>query len=331
MNRVKLPEARLRLAYFGTPELARTILSAILDENADDVVLVVCQPDKPKGRGNKLEAPPVKELAIARGIPVVQPTKMKDGVLTAALKEQRIDLAIVAAFGRILPQDMLDAPRFGCWNVHASLLPQHRGASPIQQSLLDGDTETGVTLMQMSAGLDEGPMLLEERIPIASDETTPTLTEKLAGLGARLVLRGIREAKASGLTLTPQDNARATFAPIIEKAAGKLDLTEPAIALDRRIRALNPWPGTWIEVFGGEILKILPSLENSASRGVEVGQEYGTPGSILSVSGALQIAVGAGSLIIRAVQPAGKRPMAAADYLRGAGRSLTIGGRLGDR
>lgn len=321
---LQLPDRRLRLAYFGTPELARVILAAILEADQDDVALVVCQPDKPKGRGNKVEAPPTKELALSRGIPVLQPTKMKDGVLTAAIKEAKIDLAIVAAFGRILPQDLLDAPTFGCWNVHASLLPRHRGASPIQQCLLDGDEKTGVTLMQMTLGLDEGPMLLAQEIPIAREETTTSLSAKLATLGATVALRGIHAAKHEGLKVVPQDNARASFAPIIEKSAGLIDLSRPAEVLDRQIRALNPWPSTWIVLSeGSEPLKVI-----SAAPRPEI---LGTPGQVLDTKNTLLIATGAGALEVREVQPPGKRPMPVADYLRGAGRSLTIGTQLPHR
>lgn len=319
-----LPDRRLRLAYFGTPELARVILAAILEADQDDVALVVCQPDKPKGRGNKVEAPPTKELALARGIPVLQPTKMKDGVLTAAIKEAKIDLAIVAAFGRILPQDLLDAPTFGCWNVHASILPRHRGASPIQQCLLDGDEKTGVTLMQMTLGLDEGPMLLVQEIDIARDETTTSLSAKLATLGATVALRGIHAAKHEGLEVRPQDNAPATFAPIIEKSAGRIELSRPAEVLDRQIRALNPWPSTWIELSeGSEPLKVISAVPRP--------DISGTPGQVLDTKNTLLIATGAGALEVREVQPPGKRPMPVADYLRGAGRSLAIGTLLPHR
>jgi methionyl-tRNA formyltransferase len=299
-------------------------LAAILEADQDDVALVVCQPDKPKGRGNKVEAPPTKELALPRGIPVLQPTKMKDGVLTAAIKEAKIDLAIVAAFGRILPQDLLDAPTFGCWNVHASILPRHRGASPIQQCLLDGDEKTGVTLMQMTLGLDEGPMLLVQEIAIARDETTPSLSAKLATLGATVALRGIHAAKHEGLEVRPQDNAHASFAPIIEKSAGRIELSRPAEVLDRQIRALNPWPSTWIELSeGSEPLKVISAVPRP--------DISGTPGQVLDTKNTLLIATGAGALEVREVQPPGKRPMPVADYLRGAGRSLAIGTLLPHR
>jgi methionyl-tRNA formyltransferase len=316
----KLPERRLRLAFFGTPELARTILSAIIEAKDDDVVLVVCQPDKPKGRGQKLEPPPVKELALAKNIPIIQPEKMKDGRVRAALEEAKIDLAIVAAFGRILPQDVLDVPRFGCWNVHASLLPRHRGASPIQHAILAGDRESGVTLMQMTAGLDEGPMLLRIAFVLAEDETTATLTARVEKTGSDLVIEGLRVAKEAGLDVTPQDASKMTLAPLIQKEEGRLDLSKPGKELERRVRALNPWPGTWIDLPSGEALRVL--------RARLVPGDASPAGSVLGTGASLKVQTGEGALEILEVQPPGKRPMAAADFLRGAGRSLTIGAHL---
>lgn len=320
--RAQLPDRRLRLAFFGTPDIARAILAALIEAGDDDVVLVVSQPDRPKGRGKVLEPTPTKQLAEAHGIPVVQPLKMKDGVLTQRLVDDRIDLAIVAAFGRILPQEMLDAPAHGCWNVHASLLPRFRGASPIQHAILEGDSETGVALMQMTAGLDEGPVMRVERLPLTGRETTRSLTEALAALGGRLTVEGIRIAKREGLEVTPQDDARATLAPLIAKEAGRLDLTQPAAVLERRIRGLDPWPGTWVTLDGGEVLKVLEAS-------VGPGSAEAKPGQIIGLGATLDVQTGDGALRIATVQPAGKRAMAVAEYLRGAGRDLARGARLG--
>ncbi len=217
---MKLPDRPLRIAFFGTPEIAQTVLAGLLDAKKDEVVLVVCQPDRPKGRGRSVESPPTKQLAEARGVPVLQPTKMRDGAVAKVLEEREIDLAVVTAFGRILPKDLLEAPRFGAWNVHASLLPRHRGASPINFAILEGDPETGITLMQMTEGLDEGPMLAKAAIPIREDDTTHSLTQKLAELGRRLLLEGIEKAKKTGLEAEVQDEALATFAPLIKKEDG---------------------------------------------------------------------------------------------------------------
>lgn len=322
--RAQLPDRRLRLAFFGTPELARTILDALITAGEDDVVLVVSQPDRPKGRGKILEPTPTKQLAEARGIPVVQPLKMRDGVLTQRLQDDRIDLAVVAAFGRILPQEMLDAPAHGCWNVHASILPRFRGASPIQHAVLEGDAETGVTLMQMTLGLDEGPMLLLRTLPLDARETTRSLTDKLAALGGAITLDGIRQAKREGLEVTPQDDARMTLAPLIAKEAGHLDLTQPAVALERRIRALDPWPGTWVVLDGGEPLKILDATVGPSSPDARLGQ-------ITGLGATIDVQTGAGTLHVAMVQPAGKKPMSAADFLRGSGRGLVRGQVLGAR
>lgn len=316
-----LPDRRLRLAFFGTPEIARNILQALLDAGDDDVVLVVSQPDRPKGRGKQLEPTPTKQLAEARSIPVVQPEKMRDGVLTQRLLADRIDLAIVAAFGRILPADMLEAPPYGCWNVHASLLPRFRGASPIQHAILEGDAETGVTLMKMSLGLDEGPMLKVARLPLDARETTRTLTDKLAVLGGQVTVEGLREAKKAGLEVVIQDHAAHTLAPIIRKEAGKLDLTVPAVVLERRIRGLDPWPGTWITLDGGETLKVLEASVGPSSPSAR-------PGQVIQLGDTIDVQTGEGTLCLAIVQPAGKKPMPAADYLRGAGRAMARGTML---
>jgi methionyl-tRNA formyltransferase len=311
----------LRIAFFGTPELARTVLAGVLEAAADDVVLVVCQPDRPRGRGLETEPPPVKALANERGLPVIQPEKLRDGALATRLKDERVDLALVAAYGRILPQDLLDAPRFGAWNVHASILPRHRGASPIQHAILAGDAETGVTLMQMTLGLDEGPMLLVRRTPIAPEETAASLSVRLAEIGARAAVEGVGRAKADGLPVEAQDDRGATFAPRLTKEQGRLDLARPAAELDRQVRALNPWPGT---VLAGvepplKIVRVRPHPDERAAA---------EPGTVLEAGPRLLLQTGAGAIEVLELQPPGKRPMAAGDYLRGAGRALTVGRRL---
>jgi methionyl-tRNA formyltransferase len=305
----------LRLAFFGTPEIARTVLAALIDAGEDDVVMAICQPDKPKGRGKKIEAPPVKALAEERGIQVLQPVKLKDGALARTIREAEIDLAIVVAYGRILPVDLFEAPRFHSWNVHASLLPKHRGASPIQHAILSGDAETGVSLMKVSAGMDEGPVLLERRLPLDGTETGGSLTEKLAELGAKCAVDGIRLAKTEGLSAVPQSDAEATYAPILEKGNGQLDFTRPAAELLRRIRAFDPWPGTFILQKEGP-LKVLRA---------EAAEGRGAPGTVLEAGPDLVIATSDGAVRILAVQPPGKRGMSAGDFLRGAGRNVRIG------
>jgi methionyl-tRNA formyltransferase len=314
-ERLVLPDRRLRLAFFGTPELAATILGHLLEAGQDDVVCVVCQPDKPRGRKRQVEAPPVKLRAEAAGLEVLQPTKMRDGSLARALTERRVELAVVAAYGRILTQDSLDAPTHGCWNVHASLLPRHRGASPIQHAILAGDAETGVDVMRMTAGLDEGPVLLERRLAIAPDWTAGRLSEALAELGGRAIVEAIARARAEGLEVRPQDDAAATYAPLIRKEDGHLDLRQPAAALARRVRAFDPWPGTFLRRPEGP-LRILRA---------EASPGDGFPGRVVGLDDGLILGTGDGRLVVREVQPPGKRPMPVADFLRGAGRGLTVG------
>lgn len=311
-----LPNRRLRLAYFGTPDIAKTVLAALLDAGQDDVVLVVSQPDRPKGRGKKLEPTPVKALAEARGLPVTQPTKLKDGALAAQLRALEVDLAIVVAYGRILPKDTFEAPAAHTWNVHASLLPRHRGASPIQHAILAGDAETGVTLMQLSEGLDEGAMLYARSLPLDGTETSETLTEALAKLGGEALVAGLALAKTEGLEVTPQDEARVTYAGLIDKAEGALDFTRPAAELERRIRAFHPWPGGFVPMPDGP-LKIL-----AATVGPDVPDAR--PGTLTALK-PLTVQTGAGTLVITQLQPPGKRPMDAAAFLNGAGRGLTVG------
>lgn len=320
----KLPDRRLRLAFLGTPEIAKVMLERLLDTNEDDVVLVLCQPDKPKGRGKVVEAPPVKALAEARGIEVLQPVKLKDGVIAERLAAEKLDLAIVVAYGRILPNAVFEAPAAGTWNVHASLLPKHRGASPINHAILAGEPETGVTLMQLSAGLDEGDMLYVQKIRIADDDTTGSLTEKLAKLGADALIDGIRAAKKTGLPITPQNSAEATFAPLLEKEHGKLDFTQPARELERRIRALSPWPGTFVSQRDGQPIKILRARVATDLPGVPA------PGVVLQAGPRLVLQTREAALEILELQSPGKKPMSAADWLRGSGRHLQIGALFPD-
>jgi methionyl-tRNA formyltransferase len=317
METLRLPDRPLRLAFFGTPEIAATVLERLLDAGEDRVVLVVCQPDRPRGRGQKLEAPPVKALAEARGLPVRQPVKLRDGALAAELVAEAVDLAVVVAYGRILPRDLFEAPAHRTWNVHASLLPRHRGASPIQRAILAGDAETGVTLMLITEGLDEGAMLHRRVRPLDGTETAGSLTADLATLGADALLEGLRRAKTQGLEVVPQDDALATHAPLIEKAEGLLDLGQPAAALDRRIRGLSPWPSTFVPDASGAPLKIL------AARAVPGAD--GAPGTVATLAPGLCLHTGEGWLELLELQPAGKRPMSAADFLRGSGRHLAVG------
>lgn len=322
MSTLRLPDQRLRLAFFGTPEIAKVVLERILDADEDDVVLVVSQPDRPKGRGKKLEPTPVKALAEARGVPVTQPRKLKDGVLTQQLVDLGVQLSIVVAYGRLMPNDLFEAPTYDTWNVHASLLPRHRGASPIQHAILEGDAETGVCLMMLSEEMDAGHVLLESRRPLDGSETGGSLTEDLARLGAEIAVEGLRKAKAEGLTVTPQDTDQVTYAPLIDKKAGAIDFTQPAAVIERRIRAFQPWPTCFVSTSKGP-LKVL-------SARVVDGDPSAPPGTVIAKEPELIIQTGERALAIDRVQPPSKRAMDSAAFLNGAGRQLEIGSALAD-
>lgn len=322
MTTLKLPQNRLRIAFFGTPDIARVMLEQLLDADEDDVVLVVSQPDRPKGRGKKLVPTPVKALAESRGVPVTQPKKLRDGVLTQQLRDLEVQLAVVVAYGRILPTDLFEAPTFDTWNVHASLLPRHRGASPIQHAILCGDAQTGVTLMMLSEAMDEGHMLLKKTRPLDGTETGGSLTEDLGPIGGALLVEGLRRAKSEGLTVTPQDEDEVTYASLIDKKAGALDFNEPADVLERRIRAYQPWPTCFVPTAAGP-LKILQAR-------VVASDDEQAPGTVLSTKPDLLVRCATGALAIDRVQPPGKKPMPTAAFLNGAGRQIQIGKALSD-
>ena len=302
-----------RIVFMGTPDFAVPLVEAA--STLGELVAVVTQPDKPKGRGNELASPPVKEWALAHGIPVWQPVKIKTGEFEAQLRAVQPDVAIVAAYGRILPKGVLDAPRLGCLNIHASLLPKLRGAAPIQWAIANGESETGVCLMQMDEGLDTGAVLARRAIPIAADETGGSLFDKLSVLGRELLVAELPRFLKGELTPTPQDHAKHTLAPIIEKANGELDFSKPAIELERRMRAFDPWPGTFTTL-GGLVLKVL---------GAVVADGSGMPGTVLDDR--LTVACGAGALRLTRVQAPGRGAMDAEDFLRG--HRVAIGAALG--
>ncbi|MEM7676414.1 MAG: methionyl-tRNA formyltransferase [Myxococcota bacterium] len=319
-----MPDRRLRLAFFGTPQIAQTVLNGLIAANTDDIALVVSQPDRPTGRGKKLEATPVKALAVQHGLPVAQPKKLRDGALAAQLRELEIDLAIVVAYGRILPVDVFEAPRHHTWNVHASLLPLLRGASPIQHAILEGHAETGVTLMQLSEGMDEGHMLLKRSLRIEPQDTGGRLTERLAELGAAAAVGGLALAKTEGLSVEPQPHEQATYAGMLQKKDGHLDFSASTDEIDRRVRALDPWPGTFVLNHQGQPLKIRRVAR--VSKTVETSAK---PGCIVSID-PLWIRTGDGIIAIEDVQPPGKRSMSSSDFIRGAGRHLKVGNDLSE-
>ncbi|MBJ6761024.1 methionyl-tRNA formyltransferase [Myxococcaceae bacterium JPH2] len=298
--------SRPRIIFMGTPEFAVASLEACFE--LGDVVAVVTQPDKPKGRGNAVTAPPVKELALARGVPVLQPTKLRTPPFVETLRPYAPDICVVTAYGRILPKDVLELPTRGCVNVHASLLPRFRGAAPIQWAVAHGDAETGVALMVMDEGLDTGPVLAVKRQPIAPDETSATLHTKLSRLGGDLLRESLPAYLRGELKPVPQPSEGMVLAPLIEKEEGKLDFTRPAVVLERRLRAFTPWPGAFTTL-GGKVLKV---------HRVKVGAGQGAPGTVLAAGpGGVEVATSEGSLVLLELQLEGKRAMSAADFLSG--------------
>ena len=294
-----------RLAFFGTPPFAVPALRACREVGA--VVAVVTQPDRPRGRGQQTGPPAVKAEAVSAGLPVLQPVRLRGTDFGERLAALRLDVAVVAAYGRILPPDVLSAPRLGCLNVHASLLPRWRGAAPIQWAIASGDAETGVCLMQMEAGLDTGPVLAVRRTPILPDDTSETLHARLSELGGALIREELPRFLAGALTPRPQPVEEVTLARLVEKDDGRLDWSRPAVELERRLRAFQPWPGGWTQL-GGHLLKIWRA---------QVVDGSGPPGTVLAAHGVFDVACGTGVLRLLEVQPEGKRRMTAAEFLSG--------------
>lgn len=307
----------MRVVFAGTPEFARTALEAIAAAGDFEVVLVLTQPDRPAGRGMKLQASPVKQCALAHGWPVAQPRSLRlDGkypedaaAAREALLAARADVMVVAAYGLILPQSVLDMPRLGCLNIHASLLPRWRGAAPIHRAIEAGDAQTGVTIMQMDAGLDTGDMLLEERLDIGEDSTA-RLHDRLAEMGGRLIVDALRRAEAGQLTPVKQPAEGVTYAHKIEKHEARIDWTLPAEVLARRVRAFDPFPGA-SSTFGGEVIKLWTAHAQAGDAGA-------APGTVLEVSlQGIVVATGAGRLVATELQRPGGKRLPAADFLRG--------------
>ena len=304
----------MRIVFMGTPDFAVPCLQRLL-EDGHEVPAVFTQPDKPVGRHAVLTPPPVKQLALSHGIPVYQPTKMRDGTVAALLRELAPDCLVVVAYGRILPQEILDVPPRGCVNIHGSLLPRYRGAAPIQWSVIRGETVTGVTSMFMDAGMDTGDIIDTLITPIGENETAGELFERLAPLGARLLSTTLAAIADGTVTRRPQNDAEATMAPMLEKAMGRLDLTRPARELHNQVRGMNPWPGAFCTA-GGKTLKIHETRVAAGS---------GAPGTLLCAD-PVTVACGEGALQLVTVQPEGKPRMAAEAWLRGA--RLPQGARL---
>jgi len=298
----------LKLVFAGTPEFALPCLRVLLG-GRDTLQAVYTQPDRPAGRGRQLSPSPVKQLALAHGIEVRQPQTLRDPEAQAALRALQPDLMIVIAYGLILPQAVLDIPRYGCWNVHASLLPRWRGAAPIQRAIEAGDSETGVCLMQMEKGLDTGPVLLSLSTPIADDETGGSLHDRLALLGAEVLGDALTRLRTGTRPVSqPQPAAGVTYARKLEKSEALLDLSRPAITLERQVRAFQPWPVAEVEL-GGERLRV------HQAKALDLPHQA-APGSELAASAqGLDLACGEGALRLLRVQRPGGKPIAIGDYL----------------
>ncbi len=297
----------MRIVYFGTPVFAVPPLEALLAAG-HELAGVVTRTDKPAGRGRVLTPPPVKVAAERAGLPVLQPRRIREPESVAAVRKLAAEAIVVAAYGQILPRELLTFPKHGCINIHASLLPAYRGAAPVNWAIINGDDRTGITIMQMDEGMDTGAILLQESIPIAPDDTAGALAGKLSRLGSRLIVEALDRLARGALPAAPQDGRQASLAPLLRKEDGRLDWTLTADELHRRVRGLSPWPGAFSRLDG----KLVRLLETAVLPGdMEPG--------VLALRGADQLVAGTGSRLLRIItlQPEGKRPMTAEEFLRG--------------
>lgn len=311
----------LRIVFAGTPEFAAEHLKALID-SPWRIVAVYTQPDRPAGRGQKLMPSPVKQLAVQHDIPVLQPSTLRDPAAQAELAALRPDLMVVVAYGLILPQAVLDIPRLGCINSHASLLPRWRGAAPIQRAVQEGDAQSGVTVMRMEAGLDTGPMLLKVTTPIDAEDTGGTLHDRLAQLGPQAVVQAVRGLAAGTLADERQDDTLATYAHKLNKDEARIDWSRPAIELERLVRAFNPWP-VCHTLLNDETLKILSAV---------VAEGQGRPGEVIAASKeGLTIACGEGALRLTRLQLPGGKPLGFTDLFNSRRDKFAVGTLLGER
>ncbi len=312
----------MKIIYMGTPDFAVGPLKAIIDAGYE-VTAVVTQPDKPKGRSDRLIPSPVKAVAVEHDIPVLQPVRLRNPESIEELRAYPADIIVVAAFGQILPREVLKMPRFGCVNIHASLLPHLRGASPIQHAILMGDKESGVTIMQMDEGLDTGDILLQERIPIADDDTGGTLFDKLAVVGSGLIVKALPLIERGELTPVPQDEAMADHVGMLKKSMGQIDFTRPAAEIERQVRGMDPWPGAYT-TYNGKQLKLWKAS-------IDITQDNDalpTPGTVIRTDrSSVYVSTGDGVLRIDELQLEGKKRMSVRDFL--LGQHMNAGDRLG--
>jgi methionyl-tRNA formyltransferase len=308
-----------KVVFMGTPEFAVPTLQALIQHH--EVIGVVTQPDRPAGRGNQLHESPVKKGAVAAGIPVFQPEKLRRKEAIEELKQWQPDVYVVTAFGQILPQSVLDIPPFGSINVHASLLPRWRGAAPLQACIRAGDDQTGVTIMKMDAGLDTGPMLSQRALPLAPDETGQSLHDKMSVIGAEALIDTLPHYLNGKLRPQAQPEEGVTYAPQIEKEEGRIDWTKSAVEIERLVRAFTPWPGTFTS-WDGKLLKILKALPPQAN-----GGNPDNAGLVIKHQGQIAVQTGDGLFYPTQVQPEGKKAMSIDDFVRGY--QQFVGARLG--
>jgi len=307
----------MRVAFMGSPEFAVPCLRAVAA--AHEVVVVVSQPDKPAGRGGELRAPAVKVAAQELGLPIIQPKSARNGELAQALRDARVDVAIVVAYGKILPKDVLEAPPLGCINVHGSLLPKYRGAAPVQWAVIDGEAETGVSIMQLDEGMDTGPVWAERRVAIGPEETSGELLARLAPIGAAALIEALPVIASGTGRPVAQDHARATHAKMLDKTDGAIDWAQPARAIAARIRGVDPWPGAYATL-RGQPIKLFRAIVTE--RAAEAGA-----GTVLAIDReGVHVACTGGVVAIREVQAAGKKRMAAQAFA--SGRGIAVGDQL---
>lgn len=323
----------MRIVYMGTPEFAAVALDAIVKEH--EVVAVITQPDKPQGRNRKLVPTPVKVKAQSYDIPVYQPQKVREEDSVQMIRDYHPDVIVVAAYGQILPESILNIPKYGCINIHASLLPKYRGAAPIERAIIDGEVVTGVTTMYMEKGLDTGDMIEKVEVPITDEDTGASLHDKLAEAGAALILTTLAKLEAGTATRTKQDDTQSCYASMLTKELGRMDFTRPAVELERLIRGLNPWPcayttidGKSVKVYKAEVISPDAQMRQTMQEKSEQTLTF-APGEIVEVSKKyFVIACGEGALRVRMLQPEGKKAMDTAAYLNG--NPLKPGMRAGE-
>ena len=300
----------MRILFLGTPDFAAIPLEALARDSRYELVGVVTQPDRPAGRSRALQPPPVKQAALRLGIPVLQPATLRDPAVVDQLAALRPDAGVVAAYGEILRKNVLELPPLGYLNIHPSLLPRYRGPTPVHAAILNGDTETGVTVMLLDAKMDSGPILAQRRVPLAPDARNGPLTEALFTLGSELLVAALAEYAAGKLAPTPQDDSQASYCKMLQKSDGLIDWSESAARIERMTRAYDPWPGAQTS-WRGQPLKIIAARAQPAWSGAE------PPGTLLPRLDSLWVATGAGALELLVVQPAGKRELTAQSWRHG--------------